>query len=150
MVVNLSFCQRCGSKIPEENIFCPDCGWSVTLESKFKCTYKYVRRSHGRIHVHHVMANCNMSREESVLRLQKLKSMGYIGGNAKDGYWLSSEMPAFKEIIPEEIVEKVFSYLEEHREISLKNIGRDLNISIPMVKGILAKLEKSGKIKLQK
>ena len=64
---------------------------SSVLAVKRDCVYEYAKNARERIQVHHVMAFCGISREEAVKTLQDLKSMGYVGGNAKDGYWYSRE-----------------------------------------------------------
>jgi len=64
---------------------------SSILAVKRDCVYEYARNARERIQVHHVMAFCGISREEAVKTLQDLRSMGYVGGNAKDGYWYSRE-----------------------------------------------------------
>jgi len=64
---------------------------SEVLAVKRDCVYEYVKNAHGRIQVHHVMAFCGVSREEATKILQDLRSKGYVGGNAKDGYWYSRE-----------------------------------------------------------
>ncbi len=64
---------------------------SEVLAVKRECVYEYVKNAHGRIQVHHVMAFCGISREEATKILQDLKSRGYVGGSARDGYWVSCE-----------------------------------------------------------
>ena len=64
---------------------------SSVLAVKRDCVYEYVKNAQGRIQVHNVMAFCGLSREEATRMLQELKSKGYVGGNARDGYWYSRE-----------------------------------------------------------
>jgi Mn-dependent DtxR family transcriptional regulator len=122
----------------------------LSLDNKTVSSYEKIKTIHGRVHVHHVMKSCQIAREEAVLILQKLKSKGYVGGNAKDGYWITSkEMPKTERIIEEKTVEKVFRYLEDNRETKLSQIAKDLKLSVSTVKEILSNLEIDGRIKLQ-
>lgn len=122
----------------------------LSLDNKTVSCYEKIKTIHGRVHVHYVMKSCQITREEAVLVLQKLKSKGYVGGNAKDGYWITSkEMPKTERIIEEKTVDKVFSYLEDNRETKLSQIAKDLNLPVSTVKEILTKLETDGRIKLQ-
>lgn len=113
--------------------------------------YGYLKYTPGRIHVHHVIEGCGIPREESVTILQKLKSMGYIAGNAKDGYWLTPKelSPSIEKAVQEVAIDKVFSYLEVHREISLSQIAEGLHLPTLKVKELLEELDRRGKIKLQ-
>ena len=54
---------------------------------KEACVYEYMRKSIGRIRVTEVMAQCSLSKIDTIIILEELKSRGYIGGNARIGYW---------------------------------------------------------------
>jgi Mn-dependent DtxR family transcriptional regulator len=96
------------------------------------------------------MAQCRIPRDEAISILQELKSRGFIGGNAKDGYWLTPKETTDEEVVSymEDIIDKTYSYLKVNKDTSLSNIARDLNLSKLTVKKVLGELEKRGKIKL--
>jgi hypothetical protein len=61
-------------------------------EEKRFCVYEYIRKNFGKkIQVTHVMAHCGISKAESVIFLEELRSKGYLAGTAGMGYWFKRE-----------------------------------------------------------
>jgi len=100
------------------------------------------------VRVHTVMAYCGISREEAASHLQRLKSQGNIGGSGRTGYWLAALKPVESKVEQEEKIERVFKYLEEHKDTSLSQVSADTQLPVPTVKRIIKELERRRKIKL--
>jgi hypothetical protein len=147
----MPICFNCGRLMPKDSKYCTECG--AESNDKFNRVFKCVRENIGRTPIYVIMTYSGISREQAVSYLEKLKSMKYVTGNIRDGYLITAAGAGiFKEKEPkkEENIETeirlVLAYLSQHREASLSQIAKELNLPILRVRDALKKLKERGKI----
>jgi predicted transcriptional regulator len=147
----MSICFNCGRLMPKDSKYCTECG--AEANDKFSRVFECVRENVGITPIHFITTYCGISKEQAIPYLEKLKTMKYVTGNIRDGYLLTAAGAGIykeKELKKEENIEteikQVLAFLSQHKDASLFQISKDLNLPILKVRDVLKKLKERGKI----